>query len=324
MQGSAGVASSLISPDLLPLIPEQSAVNARLRVQASGMPPPGSVDVNRLRRSRLYNRDGSFRPRLDSSATDSALTTPLGDVLIRSFDAPQLEGAGTIVHFHGGGWALGSVYEQDEQLAEIRDRTAAAVVSVDYPLAPETNMPRALDVAACALETLMTRDPSAQVAVIGESAGAHVALHAILRLPVKLRARVAALSLAYGIYDLSMTPSQRSWGTEFLGLSTDWLLWFYAQALPGLTRDERSDPAYSPLHRDLRGLPPLLLSVGELDPLLDDSLFLFERCRAAYNRVELAVYPQAPHGFNHQDTAMADRCNSRIASFVVAGLRRGQ
>src|SRR5262249_40921092 len=62
-------------------------------------------------------------------------------------------------------------------------------------------------------------------------------------------------------------------------------------------RDVRS-PEVSPLYADLRDMPPALFTVGALDPLLDDTLFMFERWRAAGNAAELRVWPHAIHGFN--------------------------
>jgi acetyl esterase len=42
----------------------------------------------------------------------------------------------------------------------------------------------------------------------------------------------------------------------------------------------------------------VLFTVGMLDPLLDDSLFMRARWRAAGNAAELAVYGGCTHGFN--------------------------
>lgn len=295
-------------------VDEQRAANEDARRRSA--PHAGAASAAQIRRGRLYARDGRFRPILAPEAYDEEVATILGPVRSRMFPVPNP--LGTIVHFHGGGWALGSVYEQDGLMSQMARASRSVVASIDYPLAPETALPKALDVVSAALHAIVARNASGRVCVIGESAGAHVALMGLIRLRAhpELIKQVRAMSLSYGIYDLSMTPSQRAWGDGFLGLSTPWLEWFYAQTLPGHSRDQRSDPALSPLYADLRGLPSAIISVGQLDPLLDDSLFLFQRWRAAGNDGILHVYPEAPHGFNHADTAMARCCNERIATFL--------
>lgn len=302
------------------LVEEQRAYNVTIRANAAAMQPPGALEPALLRRARLYNRDGSMKPRLVAKACDDSIQTKCGDVLIRRF--PVETSRGLIIHFHGGGWALGSVYEQDNYLASLARQTSLSVVSVDYPLAPENRLPRILDVAAATLVELLKQYSGIPTCIIGDSAGAQVALLSVIRLrgQAPLLRDVCAMSLCYGIYDLSMTPSQRSWGSDFLGLSTPWLEYFYAMALPGLSRDDRSDPLLSPLYADLSGLPPALFTVGRLDPLLDDSLFLHQRWLTAGNVGRLEVWPEAAHGFNHSDTVMAGKANERIARFLVERL----
>jgi acetyl esterase/lipase len=316
MQESFPPERGLADAALLAFVPEQRAANERILARPPPILPANALDAISLRRARTLDRSGRFRfPRV-AEAYDGVVATTFGDVSIRIF--PASDPCGLVVHLHGGGWAFGSIHEQDDQLAGVAAATGATVVSVEYPLAPEHRLPHALDVASHALEALITRQTDVPVALLGESAGAHVALQSLLRLPSDYRGRVQAICLTYGIYDLSMTPSQRNWGSQFLGLSTDWLNWFYALTLPGLARTERSDPKYSPLFADLAGLPPALISVGERDPLLDDSLFLFQRWRAAGGAARLRVYPEAPHGFNHHPTAMARRCDADVAAFLQA------
>lgn len=319
MPKEARLPDGYVDPDTYGFVEEQRAANAVLRAEGALLPRAGSVDPATIRRRRLYNKDGSFKPTLVDTARDGLVATPFGDILTRTF--PADDAVAVMVHFHGGGWSLGSVYEQDELLSQLALRTGTRVVSVDYPLAPESELPRTLEVATAAMARIIVQHLDVPVGIIGESAGAHVALSTILRLPPELRTRVHAMSLAYGIYDLSMTPSQRSWGSDTLGISTDWLEWFYALALPGRSRDVRSNSAFSPLYAELTGLPQTIFSIGALDPLLDDTLFLFQRWQAAGNSGQLNMYPEAPHGFNHLQTRMAAHCNEAVSTFLADRLR---
>lgn len=320
MRGSARHAGFYIDPDLRQFAAEQERTNDSLREAAKALPSPGSAPAEKLRNFRLYNKDGSLKPHLVEEAFDNELEVPSGSILTRVFPVDQPNGV--IAHFHGGGWALGSVYEQDAYLWRLAQNTRKKVVSIDYPLAPKHELDDILSVAAAALATLMSGCPDMPFFLAGESAGANVALNSLLRLRNRkdLFQRIRALSFCYGIYDLSMTPSQRNWGSDPLGLSTPWLEWFYSQVLPNSSRDDRSHPDYSPMYADLRGLPPALFSVGELDPLLDDTLFLFQKWLAEGNKGELCVYPSAPHGFNGVPTKMADHCNLEISRFLSAGV----
>ena len=308
--------AEFIRTDLMAYVDEQRTVNEEIRKAGGFQVPIGSIDPATIRQRRLYDRNGAMKPVLSKAARDELVVTPFGDVLTRCH--PGRDPERTIVHFHGGGWAFGSIYEQDWLLEQLAYRTGATVYSVDYPLAPESQLPHAIAVAAAALAAMMASHEGSAIAVVGESAGAHIALSSILKLTPALRSRVCAMSLAYGIYDLSMTPSQIAWGDEFLGLSTPWLRYFYSLTLPGVSVEERGEARHSPLNADLRDLPPALLTVGQLDPLLDDSMLLFERWQAAGSDASLHVYPEAPHGFNHLTTRMAGAGNDEVSSFLTS------
>ena len=116
----------------------------------------------------------------------------------------------------------------------------------------------------------------------------HVALHLRDRGQI---GRLAGLNLTYGIYDLSGTPSARGRGHEPLVLSHEASERFHAAYAPGWDAEALRDPAISPLYADVSGLPPALLCAGTLDPLLDDSLFMAARLRAAGNVADCTSVP---------------------------------
>ena len=57
------------------------------------------------------------------------------------------------------------------------------------------------------------------------------------------------------------------------------------------------DPRVSPLQADLRGLPPLLLTGAELDPLFDDSVALARKLAHSESAFVFHRYAGVNHGF---------------------------
>jgi acetyl esterase/lipase len=54
-------------------------------------------------------------------------------------------------------------------------------------------------------------------------------------------------------------------------------------------------PHAAPIYGDLRGLPPLLIQVGSVETLLDDSITLARRAGIADVPVELQIWPEMIH-----------------------------
>jgi acetyl esterase/lipase len=54
-------------------------------------------------------------------------------------------------------------------------------------------------------------------------------------------------------------------------------------------------PTASPLYADMKGLPPLLIQVGDLETLLDDATRTAANAKAAGVDVTLEVWPEMVH-----------------------------
>ena len=98
--------------------------------------------------------------------------------------------AGLVVYFHGGGFCIGSIGLMDNVARELAHCSGAAVVSVEYRLAPEHPYPAGLDDCetvtrwALANASQLGAWPSS-VVVAGESAGGNLAAAVTLRLRVE-------------------------------------------------------------------------------------------------------------------------------------------
>jgi acetyl esterase/lipase len=83
----------------------------------------------------------------------------------------------TVIHFHGGGYCLGSAGMAQAWAAHLSVRTGCRVVLPEYRLAPEHPYPAALEDARTVMKTLSGAGP---VVVSGDSAGGGLALALIL------------------------------------------------------------------------------------------------------------------------------------------------
>ncbi len=100
-------------------------------------------------------------------------------------------------------------------------------------------------------------------------------------------------------------------------LTTKLIRWFHENYV---SADKMTDPDVSPIWADLSQMPPALFTVGTLDPLLDDSLFMHARWVAAGNEGELALYPGGCHAFNAFPVDIAHQANTKMGQFIISQL----
>jgi acetyl esterase/lipase len=318
MTRDPGFGPHLFRPDAISR--ETADFNARLEARLGDYPKVYEQAPELTRADREAGRSAQGPIVLSQMATERTIAGPAGPLPLRLFVPESVQGV--YLHLHGGGWVLGRAHHQDPRLEEIARNCQLAVVSVDYRLAPEHPYPAGPDDCEAAALWLAKQAKaefgSDRLVIGGASAGAHLAAVTLLR----LRDRhgftgFQAADLMYGVFDLTMTPSCRRWGVRNLVLSTPSMAWFIDQFVPP---DLRRDPDVSPLYADLSGLPPAIFTIGTLDPLLDDSLFMHARWVAAGNEAELAVYPGGAHGFTGFPIAIARQATARIDAFLRQAL----
>ncbi|CDZ77247.1 alpha/beta hydrolase fold protein [Legionella massiliensis] len=67
-------------------------------------------------------------------------------------------------------------------------------------------------------------------------------------------------------------------------------------------------------------MPPALFTIGTLDPLLDDSLFMYTRWLAAGNEAKLILCPGGIHGFTMMPTSLAEEARADMLEFLESYL----
>ncbi|WP_395644989.1 alpha/beta hydrolase [Terricaulis sp.] len=257
------------------------------------------VGADKVREARKTGSTVFPAPVMLDRAKTIQIDGPAGKIPLRVL-APE-KSRGVYLHVHGGGHVLGAADQQDRLLEIIADTTGLTAISVEYRLAPENPFPAGPDDCEAAARWVVANAKDfggTKLATGGESAGAHLAALTILRLRDKHGIMpFHAANLVFGVFDLGLTPSARQFGNERLVLRTLDIEKFGEAFLPNMTREERRDPAISPLYADLKGLCPALFTIGTRDALMDDSLFMHARWVAAGNEAVLDVYPGGCHGF---------------------------
>jgi acetyl esterase/lipase len=308
---------------------EARQLNDTIEQLLASAPSVHTVEPAVTRKLRAEGKGTFPAPLVVDEGRDRTIPGPGGDIRLRTF-VPPGDVDGIYLHLHGGGWTLGAANQQDVALWRMATEASVAVVSVEYRLAPEHPFPAGPDdceaAAVWLVENAKAEFGSDRIVIGGDSAGGHLAALTLLRLRDRhgITEPFVGANLVFGAFDLSMTPSQLRWGDRNLVLSTPIMAWFYDCFLPDVNVADRRDPEISPLYADLTGMPPALFTVGERDPLLDDSLFMAARWEAAGNRADLRVYPEAIHGFVLFPSGLASMANDAQVEFVRKAVAAGQ
>lgn len=227
-------------------------------------------------------------------------------------DAPRDR---AILYFHGGGFRIGSVASHRDLAARIADASGCRMLSINYRLAPEHRFPAALDDALIAYQYLRGQGlRPADIAFAGDSAGGNLVLAAMLAARDRGLPHPAAGALMSPWTDLAATGASYESRAEADPIHQRAMILALAKNYLGKDGDPRN-PLASPLHADLNGLPPLLVQVGDRETVLDDSVELAARAKAAGGDVELQVWDGMIHVF--QMFPEIPQAREAIASLAV-------
>lgn len=205
-----------------------------------------------------------------------------------------------LLYLHGGGFVIGSIETCESMCRALAVQSGAAVVAIDYRLAPEHKYPAGLQDCWAALSWLAEHGrsmglDSRRIAVGGDSAGGTFAAC------LALMARDAGLPLALqaliypSVQTRAATASFKNFARDTL-LSAELMKWFDQHAMG----TEPLAPAWhrEPLHADdHRGLAPAWIGLAECDVLTDEGHLYAQKLRDAGVPVQLREWPGVIHDF---------------------------
>lgn len=225
---------------------------------------------------------------------------------------PGVDATAAVLYAHGGGYAIGSLDSHRHLVAEIGRACGARALALDYRLAPEHPFPAPVQDALAAYRFLLESGiKPGRIAIAGDSAGGGLVVAAMLAI------RGAGLPQPGCGWCISPWVDMQSAGASMLdnaardpSVQKAGILDFAAIYLAGA--DPRS-PLASPIYGELRGLPPLIIQVGAVETLLDDSLMLARAASLADVYVDLQVWPEMIHVW-HQWFTQLDAGRRAIAA----------
>ncbi|WP_191909106.1 alpha/beta hydrolase fold domain-containing protein [Hypericibacter adhaerens] len=249
------------------------------------------------RERRFWNREG---PAL-AEVKDFAIPGPYGSIPLRLLRPARDKLLPALVFLHGGGYVLGNLDTHDRIMRLLAAKSGAAVLGIDYRLAPEHKFPTQLDEIAATLDWLTKEGrgvgvDAVRLALGGDSAGAHLSLGTAVGLQGKPPA-IKALLLYYGSYGLADSMSMRLCANDLDGVKPSDLA-FYRDSYVRGPRDHE-DRRLDCLAADLAGLPPAYILALEFDTLRDDSLTLAELLGRAGVPCRLTRHDGVLHGYLH-------------------------
>jgi acetyl esterase/lipase len=192
----------------------------------------------------------------------------------------------------------------------------ARTLAFDYRLAPEHPAPAAIEDALAAYRHLLAQQvPPERIVLCGDSAGGTLVLNTLLALRDAGQPLPAAGVTLSPWVDLSCSGDSFRTNAAFDFVGEVHCRMAAASYLAGA--DARS-PQRSPLFADLRGLPPLLIHLGEAEVLRDQVLAFDARLEQAAVQRELAVYPDMVHVWHMMTSATPDaqRAIDEVGAFV--------
>ncbi|MFB7169231.1 alpha/beta hydrolase fold domain-containing protein [Streptomyces sp. NPDC056254] len=273
-----------------------------------------SADAVRARVASAARRPPSHLPPRRVGRVADVSRTFVGAWPVYDVCPPGAEPSAQVLYVHGGGYVGELERRHWELVRTLVTRARARVVVPAYILAPRGTADRTVPVATDLLSGLIAGGGDGGTVLIGDSAGAGMALAAAQRLRDRDGGQPSRIVLVSPWLDVTMShPDQAAIEPADpvfarAGLAEAGRL--YAGTLAA------EDPLVSPLRGTFGGLAPLTVFSGTRDVLATDSRELVRRARAEGIEVEFHEAAGLPHGYPLLPVPEGRAARDRIVELV--------
>ena len=207
---------------------------------------------------------------------------------------PHSSGSKIILYFHGGGFCFRSPKIHGAFLARLANGSKARGLMVNYSLAPENPYPAAPDECFAVYRALLVKGYLPQnIVFAGDSAGGNLVLTTLLRIRNANLPLPACGIMMSPVSDMAVTGDsafKKCKDDPFFDLSTLLLM-----RNNYIGNQNPCDPDISPYYANLHGLPPIFITAGTEELLMDDSIRLAEKIAESGGDVTINVVKGVPH-----------------------------
>lgn len=304
------------------------------QLKAKKVSPEGIEYLEKLRKRTPFGtnefdmaalRAGMGTRRAPKNKDIKLLRVKIGDIPAEWVVAPGADPDQRLLYLHGGGFVAGSANYYLTLAAHISAKAKCAVLLPDYRLAPEHRFPAGIEDCVAAHEWMIANGPSGPAPakatfIAGDSAGGNLTLATLLAMRDRRKTLPACGIPISATTDLTLA-------SESLKTVYDPIISWKSMPVfrtHYLGKADPKNPLASPVFGDYRGIPPLLIQVGEHEMLRDDSIRVAKKARADGIEVKLEIWQGMFHVFQSHEPLLpeAREAIANMAEFMRAAVRK--
>lgn len=252
-------------------------------------------------KSLLQKQGKSTAPEEVGRVEDKKIPGPGGPIAIRIYTPKGNGPFPLLLYIHGGGWVIADLNTYDSSPRAMANAAGAVVVSTDYRHAPEHKFPAAHEDVFAAYQWMLKNSSALQgdarkVAVLGESAGANMAIGVCLMARDKGIQIPGYQVLVYPVAQTGFDTASYKENAQAKPLNRAMMQWFFKYTLQS-PADAKNPLLALTTVANLKGLPQATVITNQIDPLRSEGKDLADKLKAAGVPVIYQNYEGVTHEF---------------------------